>query len=367
MTVKVCHISTVHRAMDVRIFYKECKSLSQRGYDVSLVVTHDKEEVVEGIHIIPLSCNQSRLYRLFIKGWSALNKALKTKAKIYHFHDPELIPLARVLKLLGKKVIYDVHEDVPLQILTKEWINPALRKAISKAFNWYEKSSSKSFDSVIAARPDIESRFDSKNVITVRNMPVLNIIQNIPPADIYVTKPIVMYAGGITKIRGIKEIIDAAGILDGLVELWLFGPWDYEEYKESCKKSIGWRYTKDMGYVPLKEVYSFMKRASIGIVNFLPAPNHLYTMPNKPFEYMTCGLPVVMSSFTYWKELFSDHAVYVDPNSPDSIADAIKSIVNNKDYARRLSEEGKKFILDNFSWESEQEILLNEYEKLSEL
>lgn len=364
MTVKVCHISTVHQAMDVRIFYKECKSLSQGGYDVSLVVTHDKEEVVEGIHIIPLSNNQSRLYRFFVKGWSALNKALKTKAEIYHFHDPELIPLGRVLKLLGKKVIYDVHEDVPMQILTKEWINPSLRKAVSRVFNWYEKGSSKRFDRVVAARPDIGSKFKSNNVSIVRNMPVLNIIQNVSPANVEVTKPVVIYAGGITEIRGIKEIIDAVGLLDGLVEFWLFGPWDYEEYKDRCKKSNGWRYTKDMGYVPLKEVYSYMKKASIGIVNFLPAPNHLYTMPNKPFEYMTCGLPVIMSSFAYWKELFSDHVVYAEPSSPENIANAIKSIVNDKDYARKLGEEGKKYILENFSWESEQEILLREYEKL---
>lgn len=364
MTVKVCHISTVHQAMDVRIFYKECKSLAANGYDVSLIVTHDKEEVVEGINIIPLSNNQSRLYRFFVKGWSALFKALKLKADVYHFHDPELIPVGRVLKLFGKKVIYDVHEDVPMQILTKEWINPGLRRFISKAFNWYEKGSSKRFDRVVAARPDIAKNFTSKGTVVVRNMPVLNIIENVSPAEIEVNKPVVIYAGGITEIRGIKELVDAVGMLDGLVELWLFGPWDYDEYRERCKKSSGWKYTKDMGFVPLKTVYSYMKRSSIGIVNFLPAPNHLYTMPNKPFEYMTCGLPVIMSNFEYWQELFKEHAVYANPEKSEDIAEKIRYIIENKDEADKLSCEGRRFIKENFSWEAEQEILLREYSKL---
>lgn len=365
MTVKVCHISTVHSAFDVRIFYKECKALAAAGYDVNLIVTHTKEETVEGVHIVPLSNRESRIYRFFIKSWSALFKALKVNAEIYHFHDPELIPFGKILKLFGKKVIYDVHEDVPMQILTKEWIKPGLRRAISGVFNWYEKNSVKLFNKVIAARPDIGRNFSQKMVAVVRNMPVLGIIDEVKPADIQVEKPYVIYAGGITKARGIKEMVDAIGRLDGKIELWLFGPWDYQEYKEECKKSPGWKYTRDMGYVPLKVVYSYMKQAYIGIVNFLPAPNHISTMPNKPFEYMTCGLPVVMSNFDYWKELFGEYAFFADPAMPEDIAKKIEYLLENPERAREFGEKGRKFIRETYSWEAEQEILLDVYKELS--
>jgi hypothetical protein len=56
--------------------------------------------------------------------WQVYRKALKTDADIYHLHDPELMPLGLLLKLQRKKVIYDVHENLPKQISIKHWINP---------------------------------------------------------------------------------------------------------------------------------------------------------------------------------------------------------------------------------------------------
>src|SRR5438093_974126 len=118
----ITHITTVHPIFDTRIFHKECKSLARQGVTINLIVSHDKKETIEGVQVIPLPFFKGRVARMFIKPILALIAALKTRADLYHFHDPELLPLGVFLKLLGKKVVYDAHEDVSAQVLNKYWI-----------------------------------------------------------------------------------------------------------------------------------------------------------------------------------------------------------------------------------------------------
>jgi len=100
---KICHITTVHPPFDVRIFHKECKTLVKAGYEVFLIAQHDKEEIVDEVEIIPLPRVKSRLKRMVILPAKTFLKALRLKADIYHFHDPELLPIGVLLKLINKK------------------------------------------------------------------------------------------------------------------------------------------------------------------------------------------------------------------------------------------------------------------------
>lgn len=128
---KICILTSVHPVFDTRIFHKQAKTLAKAGYDVTLVVQHDRAETLKGVKILPLERPANRLSRMLKTTWQVWQKAIKQRAAIYHFHDPELIPVGLLLKLQGKKVIYDVHEDVPSQILTKHWIAKPLRKTIA--------------------------------------------------------------------------------------------------------------------------------------------------------------------------------------------------------------------------------------------
>ena len=134
--VKVCHLTSAHKAMDIRIFQKECRSIAAGGMTAYLVVTGSESQVKDGVHIVNAGpVPASRFRRMLISTWRVYRAGLKIDADIYHFHDPELLPYGYLLKRKGKKVIYDVHEDVAADIMDKEWIYRWLRKLVAGSFD----------------------------------------------------------------------------------------------------------------------------------------------------------------------------------------------------------------------------------------
>ena len=184
---KINILTSVHPPFDDRIFHKEAKTLVKAGYDVTLIAQHNREEVVDGVRIVPLPKPRHRFERMTGIVRKLFRLALKEKADVYHFHDPELIPIGLILSLFGKKVIYDVHEDVPKQILTKDWIrNYIVRKIVSFFFKGFEDFSCTFFNGIVAATPDIAKKFPSKKTITLRNFPILELIDKARPINNYI-------------------------------------------------------------------------------------------------------------------------------------------------------------------------------------
>ena len=131
--IKVCHVSSVHPRNDIRVFYKECISLAKyNDLEVCLVVADGKgDTIVENVNIYDVGSPKNRLVRIFLSTFLVFMKSLKLKADIYHFHDPELIFYGYVLKILGKKVVFDIHEFSYIQIMHKAWLPTCLRGPIS--------------------------------------------------------------------------------------------------------------------------------------------------------------------------------------------------------------------------------------------
>ena len=152
-------------------------------------------------------------------------RALALDCEVYHFHDPELLPYGAKLKQLGKKVIFDSHEDVPGQILDKEWLPFPVRKLVSVVYKLYETNCVKQFDAVVTATPHIAEKFNRRcrKVIVINNYPKLDDIEfHDTPFD--QREPIVCYAGGISEIRGEKIMVEAMENVAGT--LILAGPHD---------------------------------------------------------------------------------------------------------------------------------------------
>jgi len=362
--MKICHITTVHPLFDTRIFYKECKSLLKAGYEVHLIVQNDKDELIDGIYIHGLPKPKDRLERMIKLRKLALKKAIETDAEIYHFHDPELIPVGLKLKKLGKKVIYDVHEDVPRQILSKPYLNKLIKPIISKFFEIYEDYASRKFDAIISATPHIKDRFVklNSNITDVNNFPKLNELYSPSRWEERINE--ICYIGGIAKIRGIIELVKALEYVD--TTLHLAGSFESEELKQTVMNLEGWKKIKYYGFVNREQVKEILAKVKIGVVTLHPTINYLDSLPVKMFEYMSAGIPVIASNFPLWKEIIEKNhcGICVDPLNPLEIAKAIEYLLNNDDIAKNFGENGRKLVENKYNWENEEKKLLNLYKQL---
>lgn len=362
--MKIAHITSVHPQNDNRIFYKECTTLVENGFDITLIVAGAKTEFIDGINLVGYDKIESgRKQRMFKTSFIDMIKVCKTvDADMYHFHDPELIFAGLYLKLIGKKVIYDIHENNPASILSKPYIKSnILKKLLSKMFNIVEQLAVKFFDAIITARPDISKRFNHKNLITLRNFPILPDFSKLKKVEIKKEKPSIIFVGGMTQIRGINELIDTFEELNEY-ELWLLGPISEDKLKNRIEQ--GCKNVKYFGTVEAYNVFSYIQKADIGIITFLPEPNHLNTLATKPFEYMACGKPMIMSNFDYWKDTFTDSSLYVDPKNPKEIKATIIKLMSDKDLMDSMSKLNKKLSIEEYNWEKESQKLIKLYQGL---
>ena len=370
---KICHITTVHSLLDTRIFYKECQTLVKHGYDVSLIVQYDDSVVIDGVKIIPLPEPKNRLYRMLFLTRKAYKLALEQKADIYHFHDPEFLPWAvRLKKKTGAKIIYDIHEDYPKQILSKHWIPNFLRKLIANLFSIYEKRKVKKIDYLITVGEDVKKRLETinSNIEILKNFPILKKfdIKNKKNKDNDIFN--LIYVGGLTKQRGITQIVQAMEYLPDNIKLTLLGKFSSKEYEETVKASGGFQKTEYAGQVSYDIVIKGLIGADVGLVCPWPVKNYYNAAGlTKMFEYMAAALPIIASNFPLWKEIIEGNncGICVNPLEPKEIARAIEYLIEHPDEARKMGENGRKVVLEKYNWENESKKLLKVYEGLYEI
>lgn len=365
---RICHITTVHPRYDTRIFVKECVSLAKQGYDVHLIVADGKgDETKDGVKIHDIGKPASRIARLLFYSRKIRLKAQQLDADLYHFHDPELLRVGAKLKRGKKNVVYDTHEDVPRQMLTKAYLPKPIWKIVSFLFEQYEIRVSKKLSGVVAATPFIRDRFlkFQPRVTEVQNFPFLKEFNHTPEGDISESEKGVCYVGAITKVRGIFSIVEALSYVDGVV-LFLGGWFESEDLRQEVMKTPGWDRVKELGFLSREQVSATMKNSIAGLVVLQPTINYLDSIPVKMFEYMAAGIPVIASDFPYWRKLLDgvDCALFVDPNDPREIAEAIQWIISNPEQAKAMGELGKKAVQEKYNWQHEEQKLLKIYKEI---
>ena len=292
-------------------------------------------------------------------------KALNIDADVYHLHDPELLRFALKFKKKGKKVIYDVHEEVSKQILSKQWIPSFLRKIISNLFERYEKNISKRLDYIITATPKIEDNFKkiTDKVCNVNNFPLLSGDIEYKESDFNKKERQICYVGGLTEVRNIHNIIEAVNKSD--CKLVLAGPVEpgYKKYLESLP---GWNKTEYLGVVNRDQVSDICSNSCLGMILFKNVPNHSNAVPNKMFEYMIAGLPIICSNFSLWKEIVEKNncGICVDPENIEEVSKAIEYLLDNRDRAKQMGQNGRNLVLTKCNWDIEKEKLLKVYDEL---
>lgn len=366
---KVAHLTSVHSRFDTRIFLKECRTLAVAGYQVSLVVADGKgDENNDGVRIHDVGRPPHRLRRITATSRRVLARALELDADIYHLHDPELLMIAGRLRRAGKAVIFDAHEDVPLQILAKLYIHPWIRKPLSKTYAAFETWICRGLNAVVTATPSISERFlriNSKTV-TIRNYPIPEELAS-PPIDPGGRSNQVCYIGGIGESRGIREIVAAMDLLGCDARLALCGRFEDDRIRSELETLAGWQRVRDMGWLGRDDIRRVLLESAAGLVTLHPQRNFLDSLPIKMFEYMSAAVPVIASDFPLWRKIIegNDCGICVDPRDPNAIARAIDFLVENGSRARRMGENGCEAIKNTYNWAAEEIKLLALYERLS--
>jgi glycosyltransferase involved in cell wall biosynthesis len=363
---KVRHLTSVHSIRDPRIVDKQCKSLAGLGHDVALIACHDRAEVVDGVRIVPVDRPRGRLDRMTQVGWRLYRAAVRERADVYHFHDPELLWVGALLKRRGRRVIYDVHEDVPKQIMAKHWIPRAARPAVAAAVRLIERLGARIVDGIVAATPSIASKFPANKTIVVQNFPEVALARaNNSPfgkrGDAFV------YAGGLMEVQGVREMAQAFALLPEGMTGTVAGTFHPAALEDEIAATPGWQRVRFLGQVPRAAIVRAMDGARAGIVVNHPTLNYVDAYSTKMFEYMARGLPVVCSNFPLWAGIVggADCGIAVDPYNSQAIADAIRSLNDDPELANRLGENGRRAIAEQYNWETELTKLAALYRKLA--
>jgi glycosyltransferase involved in cell wall biosynthesis len=365
-------MTSVHAALDGRIFHKECRSLARAGFCVTAIGPHSEDAVVDGVNIRSIRRENSRLGRMTRTVWRIYREALRQDAKVYHFHDPELIPVGLLLRLAGKEVIYDLHEDYPKDILAKDYLPEWSRRSVAWCVEQLETAACARFSALVAVTPSIAARFRHVNDHTV-------VVYNFPYADEVVSQDqaapwknrqqSVAYAGGITAYRGIREMVAAMGLLSPSLDatLELLGPTVPGDVAlEEFRNDPGWKRVRYRGVLGLRDTFRTLHKVRAGLVLFHPIPNALESLPQKLFEYMGAGLPVIASNFPLWRQIVEDSGcgITVDPLDPQAVARAIEYVLVHADEAEQMGRRGQTAVLERYNWDPQAKKLVNLYSDL---
>lgn len=269
---------------------------------------------------------------------------------------------------MGKRVVYDVHEDMPTVIFTKGWLPRPLRGALSGLTRWVEAFTARRFFSVVTATPFIRDRFRASNpaAIDVNNFPM--VAELMVESDWDTKEPAACYVGGIASIRGVVEMVEAIQRVEPPAHLLLAGAFVSRAERDEVMRLPGWARTRELGFLDRAGIREVLQRSRVGLVTLHPVPNYVDALPVKMFEYMCAGIPVVASNFPLWRQIVegSGCGICVDPLRPQDIADAVGRLLKDPALAREMGERGRQAVKSQYSWEIEEAKLVDLYRSLAQ-
>jgi glycosyltransferase involved in cell wall biosynthesis len=372
----VCILSSVHSALDNRIFYREARSLQRAGYDVTLIAVHERNQCKDGTQIIGLP-HLPRWQRPLV--WlKLLRHALSRRADVYHFHDPELLLIMPCLRLLtGKPTIYDVHEAYADFIEVKGYIPAWLRHPLAWMFGRLEPLAARMHSALIFADDQVASSFRDvqRSKATLFNYPALSFVKNAVATTQHIgqRQPIVLHLGTHEESRGIYLMIEAfRQVLRDLPEarLLLVGPFVPTELERRVRSEIVQRGIQHAvtitGRILFEEVDEYLKRAAVGWVTLQPVSKYQKNIPTKLFEYMAYGIPIVSSDLSPIRPFVEngEDGYLVAADDPQAHARAILTLLRQPQVALAMGQKGQDLVRTCYNWDEMEKRLLALYQEL---
>jgi glycosyltransferase involved in cell wall biosynthesis len=356
-------VTTAHPWGDPRVFERGVEACLAWGLEVHLFAVPPASGVPARSHpeggrlvVHPLPARPDR-WRRFLGALGAAWRVLRAgPLPVVHFHDPELLPAMALVALArpGTFILYDIHEDLPLQIASKAYLPPWARNAIAILAAWALDLASRLFHGFAPATEAIARAWPEGATRVVHNYPKAHFLQ------IRAGRPDplrLLYTGGLSRGRGLLVILEAlreARRRRPGLHLDLAG-WILEaEVGEAVAAAVAEGWCRLEPRMPTEALAVYSAGAGIGLATLLPQPNYLEALPTKIFEYMALGIPVLASDVPLWRALVEDSGAgrVVLPRPPE-LAEAILAMADDPHGLAAMGRRGREACRTRYRWDVE--------------
>ena len=364
--LKITHVSCAHPWTDNRVHLREAVTAADAGFDTTLIAIENDLEIPRTAVKVVLLPVRGRLSRFTVGAVEAVRAALRTRADIFHLHDPELVWAVPLLRAMGKKVIYDAHEDMPSEMADKGYI-PRPLMPLFQGLAHLIVSATRMSTHVVAATERIALRYRPASVTVIHNYPRMRGAERAPLAwgD---RDDSIVYVGQVAAERGARPMLKAVseqGFPDS-AHLTIAGRIVPDALAEELARQPEWQRVLYHGLVPPDEARALVAQARVGLVTLGRSSANLDALPTKMFEYFAEGTPVIASDFPLWRSIIetADCGLLVDETSPSAIAEAVGTYYSDRDLWVRHSRNARAAAEETFNWAPEGERLVSLYERL---
>ena len=341
--LRVVHLTSLHPRFDSRVFYNECVQLARHGYEVRLIAPGDEDLEKDGVRVLGMKFEGSRISRIMTAIFGMYSKASAQDAEIYHFHDPELVPLGILLRLRGKRVIMDVHEDQPGAILhSKPAIPRLLRRPLALAFGGFEQVAAAFMSGIVSTTASNAKRFPAHKTRVVENFPDISDAPARRPFDQRGLN--IVFSGTLGELQCIPELIAAmAELRDSGYRLRLGGRFVPESLGQQLATLPGWQRVDFLGWQDRTGIYKLLNDARIGLVLYKTPHASAEFSSRKLYEYLAFGIPLVVSPVTGWANIVRKYqcGVVLEDQTAAAISSALKQLIGDPEGLSRMAKNAR--------------------------
>lgn len=365
----IAHFVTVHPRDDSRILSKEVATLARSlDEEVRLYVQDglgDEFSTAYNCRIVDTGPRLKRIPRMTLGAWRMIRALLRDRPRVAHFHDPELLPWALLLRLRGIKVVYDVHEDVPRQVTRNPTLPGWAKVILPPLVSFTEWFAALFLNGIVTTAPAVTARFPRAKTVEVRNFPLLNELHKPNPTPMRDRPVEFAYVGSISEDRNIYGMIRAvAQLRHPTARFRLAGTFAVPEVHRRAEAMPEWSsVVRFEGWTNREGLADILADARAGLVILKPVEHEMHTLPIKLFEYMAAGIPVISSDFPLWRSFVDDAqcGLLVDPMNLNAVVEAMRWIIDHPDEAEAMGKRGRQAMVDRYCWNTEAETLLTFY------
>jgi glycosyltransferase involved in cell wall biosynthesis len=374
---------------DPRVF-KEVRALIEAGYEVDVLCLRGAgqaaREVLDGVQVIraPLTHRRGSLFRYLTEyGWSFMWMAVVVTYR--HFWRrygviqvntlPDALVFATLVpKLLGAYILLDMHEPTPELYATKYTVTP--RSFAWRLHGWIEQMAIRYADTVLTVNDTIRQRFiergaPAQRLLVVRNVPDESLSHAAAPKPAFDGPFTLVTHGTIQPRYGHEIILRALPVLrERIPQIKVIIIGDGETAGEIKQLALQ-LHCDDLvsftGQIPFRNIPQWLMQADVGLVPLLPSPFSELCQPNKLFEYISLGIPVIASRLAAMEETFDDSCVrYFPPGDHEGLAQAVLELYESPERRRELVRNASR-IYERVRWRETRKTYLTGVEQVLQM